>query len=565
MTTALTAGQRAEAAAELLRTAPQLVDGFRAALPRAASTVTRRLLGALYREDIADSRDRYGPAATARHAFDRAEFDSIPFDDEIGVDDPAALLPPGLPAEGRRALAAELGDAVVNLAVAYARIRATGPVAGAPGMDAGAADPDQVALDSERRATDGHNLHPCGRTRLGWSVADLLRHDIEAGGTTVRFVAVRRDLHVGDDVGDLLAAVYPQTPSAPAGYLVQPVHAWQRGLLWRRYADLVRGGALRDLPGALPVQQTAALRTVLLPAGVDGRRRYLKLSLDIQVTSTRRTISVASTRNGPVVSGLLHRLLAGDPAGARVLLLPELAGAALVAGTGRDAGVIVRDGLAGRLEPGEAVVSGAGLSVGSVLSGLVTRFAASRGLPDRAAAALAFVDEYAHLLLPAVLRLCTRFGIGLEAHLQNCLPTFVAGVPHRLVLRDFAGLRLHRPRMAAAGVTVPLWPRSVVATDDVDVLRAKVCYTALQAHLGELVVRLVGSHGLDEAVAWRRVRAVVDAVYDELRTDPSCAVAAAADHAALTTRYVPHKALVRMRLAGGGDLYVPVRNPLHHG
>jgi len=26
---------------------------------------------------------------------------------------------------------------------------------------------------------------------------------------------------------------------------------------------------------------------------------------------------------------------------------------------------------------------------------------------------------------------------------------------------------------------------------------------------------------------------------------------------------VPHKALVRMRLAGTGDIYVPVRNPLH--
>jgi hypothetical protein len=26
---------------------------------------------------------------------------------------------------------------------------------------------------------------------------------------------------------------------------------------------------------------------------------------------------------------------------------------------------------------------------------------------------------------------------------------------------------------------------------------------------------------------------------------------------------VPHKALVRMRLAGAGDEYLPVRNPLH--
>jgi siderophore synthetase component len=94
-------------------------------------------------------------------------------------------------------------------------------------------------------------------------------------------------------------------------------------------------------------------------------------------------------------------------------------------------------------------------------------------------------------------------------------------------------------------------------------MRAKVCYTALQAHLGELVVRLVGGHGLDEAAAWRRLRAVLDEVFDPLRADPACAADAGADHAALTAPYVPHKALVRMRLAGAGDVYLPVRNPLH--
>jgi siderophore synthetase component len=153
----------------------------------------------------------------------------------------------------------------------------------------------------------------------------------------------------------------------------------------------------------------------------------------------------------------------------------------------------------------------------------------------------------------------------LEAHLQNCLPTFVAGVPHRMVWRDFAGLRLHRPRLAAAGLAPPLWPGSVTVTGDLTAVRAKVGYSALQAHLGELVLRLTGSHGLAEAAAWRAVRQVVDETYEPLRADRDRRVAAAAvaDHAALTARRVPHKALVRMRLAGSGDVHVAVRNPLH--
>jgi siderophore synthetase component len=104
----------------------------------------------------------------------------------------------------------------------------------------------------------------------------------------------------------------------------------------------------------------------------------------------------------------------------------------------------------------------------------------------------------------------------------------------------------------------------VVVTEDVDVLRAKVAYTAFQAHLGELVVILTGTHGLDEAAAWRRVRTLVDSVYAGLAAEPAVRAAARADHAFLTAPTVPHKALVRMRLAAGtGDRYVPVPNPLH--
>jgi siderophore synthetase component len=314
----------------------------------------------------------------------------------------------------------------------------------------------------------------------------------------------------------------------------------------------------------LAASPTAALRTLLLDPRPGQPRRYLKVSLDIQVTSTRRTISVASTRNGPALSTVLHRLLAGEP---RILLLTEEAGAsALVGERHRDLGAIIRRGLDGLVVPGELAVPGGALYAastgGTVLAELVDRYASTRRIAARGAAASAFVDEYARLLLPPLLRLATRHGIAIEAHLQNCVPTFCHGVPHRLVLRDFAGLRLHLPRFAARGHPVTLWPGSVIGTDDVNVMRAKLAYSALQAHLGELVVGLVCTHGLDEDRAWRSVRAVIDEVYDELRSDPTVAVDAAADHAFLTAPSVPHKALVQMRLYGDGDRYVPVRNPL---
>jgi siderophore synthetase component len=489
MTRSISPERVAHTEAALSVHAPELIDGFLAALPEAADTVGRRLRGALVREGIRDM----GPGEA--HAFNRVEYPSA------GVADPVQLLD-GIDAPG---FAAELRNAVINLAIAMSRPAA--PVGDGP---------DWQAIGLERLAVAGHNLHPCGRTRLGWDTSDVLAHDLEAPMTRLGFVAVRDELHLGDDV----------FPASTAGYRVQPMHVWQRdNVLPERYGDLLRDGSIRILDEELDAVPTAALRTLWVPS----LSEYLKVSLDIQVTSTRRSISVASTRNGPAVSALLHRLVDDE----RVMLMAETAGAAVpAAGSGRDLSAIRRDGLAGRVHPGERVIPGGALPflLPSLIKGDHARW----------------LTEYVQLLLPPLMRL-TAQGVALEAHLQNCLPTFVDGRPHRVAFRDFAGLRLHRPRLAAAGHDITLWPGSVVGADDLDVFRAKIGYTLFQAHLGEIILRL----DIDEHRAWRIVRAVLD----------DCC--AGDDHAAFTAPTVAHKALVRMRLEGGGDVYVPVRNPLH--
>jgi D-ornithine---citrate ligase len=535
------AAQVEETDADLRRLDAPEHAGFRAELPRAADTVARRLIAALQREGLGGIyaageviRTPAGPVAARRHGFDRAEpvgpLPAAPL--ELIADLAAAASPAFAAVSG--GLAAELGNAVANLALAAVRRPHSDPFAPATG-------PDERAAAFERLVTEGHNLHPCARTRLGWGAADVLAHDLESGTTRVGFLGVRRDRLIGDDLGFL----------GTAGHAAQPVHAWQLEHLRRTRPDLFAAGVLTDVDAApLPAVPTAALRTVHV-AGYG----YLKLALDILVTSTRRTISVASSRNGPAICALLGDLLAGEP----VLLLAETAGAAC-AGAGRDLTAIRRDGLAGRLAPGEIAVPAAALT--AAVPGR-SRSVAGELLQADAQSPLTFLAAYARLLLPPLLRLMTRHGIALEAHLQNCLPVFRAGRPVRFVLRDAAGLRIHRPRLAARGHRLTLWPGSVVGTDDVGVLRAKLGYTALQAHLGELIRHLADTAGLDEPAAWREVRTVVDEVYAELRADPAVAADAGADHAFWTAPEMPHKALVRMRLAGTGDVYVPVRNPLH--
>jgi siderophore synthetase component len=454
----------------------------------------------------------------------------------------AALRREGLVASDLTAapgLRAELADAAQKLALAYARraeaddqARGTGAADILQLVAAQPADDQVVRL--EQLATEGHNLHPCGRTRLGWTMDDAEAHDLESAGTSVRFVGVPDDVHVGDDLGERLGV------AAPRGHRAQPVHAWQLGVVRERYPQLP------VLEARLPGRVTAAVRTLWTPVG------YLKLSLDVQITSTRRTISIASTRNGPMLSQLLPALLA-ECGGDRVALLREPAGAAATLGSGRDLSAILREPLP-VLDPGEHAVPAIALSAADPITGLPV---AQLLLRRSGLTALAFLDEYARLLLRPVLGMAARFGVGLEAHLQNCLVTFSAGRPARLILRDLAGLRLHSGRLADASLSVPLWPGSVVGTDDDRVLLAKVAYTALQAHLGDVVHALGNPSG-----AWPAIRAAVDEIYDDLAV--IAPDAAKADHAFLTAPTVPHKALVRMRLdPARGDIYVPMENPLH--
>jgi len=544
-------------------------------LPRARQIVAHRLLAAALREGLADPRRH--PAD--RHGFDRWEPNGTVDADPPGLLDRLTTTP-------HPAVREELADATVNLALALARrsraerdLLERARTAAAADMVTLTAhlDPNERTIAFERLAVAGHNLHPCGRTRLGWDAADVLAHDLESPVTSVGFLAVRRDLHVGDEVAGQLAPDLDRALVAarvdPRRFAVTPVHPWQRRHVLRgRYADLYADGALVPLDLEVPALVTAALRTLLVPSAA----RFVKLSLDIQVTSTRRTISVASTRNGPILSRLLPDLIADD----RVLLLTEPAGSAVVApplaradragdpargGAGareRDLAAIVRSGLSNWLRPEEVAVPGVALPARDPLTGATVL----AGLVDRSGLApLAFVTRYARVLLPPVLRLATRHGVGLEAHLQNCIVTFVDDVPHRLVLRDLAGLRVHAPRLAQSR-PIALWPGSVTVTSDVEVMLAKVSYTALQAHLGEVILQLTASHGLDEPAAWAAVRSIVDDVYADLAAEPGLADRARADHAYLTAPTAPHKALLRMRLraAAGhpGDHYVTVTNPL---
>lgn len=616
---------------------PRYAAAFLDQLPRARTVVLHRLLAALWREDVGAIRtasrrlpDRWlvhELAATvlltfpirAEHAFDHVkpgppvlcvragEPSAVPSPQDL-----VELLAEFGPEPGWRSFAAELADSVANLALAYARSREQRLALRQVATELDALDtvglaqrlatgetPEDVMVFFERLNTEGHNLHPCGRGRLGMQPSDLLRHDLESETSTeLILVAIRRERvesapdERGRDVGELLCTEYPELGTAvrehfrldrldPAGYVFVPVHPWQlKQVVQPLLAEEIAEGTVVPVPSArLAGVPTSSVRTLLTERSPAGRRLLVKTALDTLIGSTRRSISAHTTNNGPVYSRLLRQIINREPSLInRVVILDELAGASYrprahdpdPESRSRALSALIRRDISGHLRSEELAVPGCALPAhapvteSSLLVELVTRYAATRGESDLGAAGLHFAAEYAGLLLPVSVILMTKYGVGVEAHLQNCIVTFADAVPTRLVLRDWGGMRIFVPRLRRHGLPLDPRPGTATVTDDVQVMRAKVLYTVLSNHLGEIVAHLVTRCGTDPAAAWRSIRCTLEGLLTDLAADPALHEDSAADRAVLFGPTLPVKAFVRMRLdPAGGDQYAQVRNPLH--
>jgi siderophore synthetase component len=486
---------------------PPLRQAYLAELPGARASVLARLYGALSREPIPGVRpERLHANQDVARPFAVARPGLVVTVDDHPYTDPALLVAAlDLPGHGAR-LAAELANSVANLALA----RAAQP----PPDPASALSP----VLAEQSIVDGHPLHPCCRTRLGLSPAEVLAYAPEHR-PLVHLVLV-----------EVPAGRWLSTGDSPVPPLL-PVHPWQ----WSRLRDEYPW--LRPTGTTIAARPLMSLRTLAI---ADDPNWHLKTALDVQMTSAVRTVSPAAVRNGPAVSTLLARL-AGRTTGLSVLR-EVAAGAAVHNGEPlRSLAFIRRE--APRAGPGEVVVPLAALAAPSPIDGrpLVT------GCAD------GFLTALVPLLLRPLLTLL-HLGVGLEAHGQNTLVVLDSGRPVRLLYRDVGGVRVSPRRLAGAGIECPPLFGDL-GTDDPEVLRTKVFASALSTVVGELVAVLAREHGTPETRSWDVVAAAAREV---------CAELPAAAATGLFGPTLPVKAMTAMRLAADPlhEQWTALPNPL---
>ncbi len=508
-----------------------------AQMPGARAAVLARLWGAIVREPLpgAQSRQRFGEDVLVTFAGGQkvigsaagAEPFALPHNDffvttESGrFDDPAALARH----LGHDRFAEELAQSVEYLALA--RAAQPDPHKADLTLTRLAGQADGMAL-LEQAVVDGHPLHPCCRTRMGMSQAEVLAYAPEHRPTVTL---------------DLFTVPKGRWLTTGAGLPPQlPVHPWQREHVLGAYPFLKRSG------GQIPARPLMSLRTL---ASVSDPSRHYKTAIEVQMTSAVRIVSPAAVRNGPVLSAMLVSLSAD----VGLHIWPEPAAGAVIGDDGELLrGLAVSTRKAALPRPDEVILPIAALAAPSPTDGRpLIREAVTLGYGGHPGG---FVADLAALILPPLLTLLHR-GVALEAHGQNLLVTVQHGRPIGLSYRDVGGLRVSPERLHRHHFDPPLLHGDVV-TDDPVQLRAKAIASGITVALGEPIAVLAREYDVEPHQLWRIVHDRAEQVF--LHLPPS----AGADRQAVLSDPLPVKATTAMRLSPKpiDDIWARVENPL---
>ncbi|MFF1695753.1 IucA/IucC family protein [Streptomyces sp. NPDC058257] len=382
------------------------------------------------------------------------------------------------------------------------------------------ADPKWLAdyLASEQSLLFGHRFHPTPKAR-GGDLADWSAYAPEAAAAfPLRHLAVRDHLIAEESARPGATDPLDRLGAVPDGYRLLPVHPWQYGLL-REHPGLRAALDREDVvdlgPGGSPFAATASVRTLY-----DGDT-FLKFSLNVRITNCLRknaryelSGAVALTR---VLEGALDDLAVRFPDSA-VLREPAYRSLALADPDGsldlallEGFGVIVREGLTGRLRPGTTpLLAGAVADEYPTGPGHISRLLGGAG-PQRA---LQWWRTYLRLLLPPVLAAYFDHGLVLEPHLQNVLVCVDDdGMPAQVLFRDLEGTKLLPERHAK---TLAALPPEVAGPMTYDAQRGwdRVVYCLLVNHVAELLAALADLHPHTEPALWSEVRSALQEFAD---------------------------------------------------
>lgn len=545
---------------------------------------------------------------TGQHAFDRIDV-SGPFyfeQDQVmtRVLHPKEILDcilieaPELNNDASAQFLEDINNSVANMAIAISFQHHTLSETTAPLWELIDQHPDSY-LRSEQSVVEGHPLHPGAKLRKGMTPETAIHYSSEfAQPIPMKFILINKQItrtsalnnQFNDVVYQLFNGLYDfavETVGQEAidNYNVMVVHPWQfNEIIVKDYAQELKTQSIIPLNYQLNYFAGLSFRTLMPELPVTSP--HIKLSTNVHITGEIRTLSEQTTTNGPKVTQILNNIKENDPLfhNINAETIDELAGihfyneadaTAIKTLRSEQLGTLFRRNIYEIIDadvtpiiPSSLVANYPNNSEAPIIS-LIKKYTLARSFDNFEIASINWFKRYGQALIDIAIPLLVKYGIALEAHLQNSIVAFNKdGSLNTLYVRDFEGLRIDEPFLNSVGYsTKDFHEKSLILTDKAQTVFNKVFYSSIQNHLGELITAVAkysDSNDLENQI-WHTISDLIEAKLEQIEQTLTDSERVANFRDIIFAEKIDYKCVTTMRLEDEADYYtyVQVDNPLY--
>ncbi|MEK7582471.1 MAG: IucA/IucC family protein [Patescibacteria group bacterium] len=449
---------------------------------------------------------------------------------------------------------------------------------------------DEMLVFFEQWCVNGHFLHPTPKSKTGILLKDLLKLLPEAHVTyKLYLIALKKDkahflsisgsfdsffVRLSNSLHEKVRKYIKNINANFEDYYFIPIHPWQyENFLKKRLATELDSNDYIFLEGiGVKVQPLIAFRTVYVPE----TSVYFKLPIDVQITSVKRTLSSKPCHNGIALSKVFDILKRKECLPNSFEIQLEIASVRLKEDypSHKNLSFVTREGSIANLTEEDLILPASALFEkspnlrrGKILEELISAY--SLTTVQKAGGkkvVLEFFNNYIKILLPPALDLLTKYGIGIEAHLQNSIVVFRNGVPHRLIYRDLDAVNICTKRFSKHSfLRNEFYPNSWTVSEDAQAAQDKVMHSLIHSHIAEMINQINLIYDLNFEILWRSVAGLIRNHLDNLSKDSLFSNEAKKDIEYFFCEFTYIKSLFRMKLLGKTNEYIHIKtkNPLY--
>jgi len=403
---------------------------------------------------------------------------------------------------------------------------------------------DQSYDDLEGDLMDAHPYHPSYKSRIGFTLQDHYQYgpefkkEIRPIWLAVHQKYTKSSVREGQSYLSLIKSelglsqfdrfqqVLHKEGCLAEDYLFIPVHPWQwlnqiipHSIQEISEKTIVFLGESEDVYQAQQSIRTLANRS-------NPSKAYLKTSLHIMNTSTKRYLKPYSVISAPYVSSWLAQIVEEDSflkEEVNVIILQEFAGATYEPPEREQGyspmygaiGCIWRESIQTYLKEEEQAVP---------FNALYSREIDGRPFIDEWIKQIGLHSWLKRLIQKCIIpivHLAVKHGIALESHAQNMILVHQDGIPQRVALKDFHEGVEYTKDFLLEPERVPKWSdihptyqseglNQFFEMDSIDLIREMTIDALFFINVGELAILLADEYDFDEIAFWSFMRECID-------------------------------------------------------